>query len=195
MFRYNFVPRHRTEKGLVIVVADPTDVLMIDELELLLGASIDVCVGTPTAIQEILKKSESSQRVLEEATEEFKIQIVTEDEETGDYEGEAGSDPLFERALGLTKFQALKTFNFAGYPLARTRARFIRPTRFGDDVTVETTVEFGLASFAIEHRLSLDRVTCVECSETRVWVVHDPAVPGRYKAHPIPEAVRAKFRA
>ncbi len=84
MFRYNFVPRHRTEKGLVIVVADPTDVLMIDELELLLGASIEVCVGTPTAIQEILKKSESSQRVLEEATEEFKIQIVTEDEETGE---------------------------------------------------------------------------------------------------------------
>jgi type II secretory ATPase GspE/PulE/Tfp pilus assembly ATPase PilB-like protein len=84
MFRYNFVPRHRTEKGLVIVVADPTDVLMIDELELLLGSRIAVCVGTPTAIQEILKKSESSQRVLEEATEEFKIQIVTEDEETGE---------------------------------------------------------------------------------------------------------------
>jgi type II secretory ATPase GspE/PulE/Tfp pilus assembly ATPase PilB-like protein len=84
MFRFNFVPRHRTEKGLVIVVADPTDVLMIDELELLLSSRIDVCVGTPTAIQEILKKSESSQRVLEEATEEFKIQIVTEDEETGE---------------------------------------------------------------------------------------------------------------
>ncbi|MBZ5640617.1 MAG: GspE/PulE family protein [Acidobacteriia bacterium] len=84
MFRFNFVPRHRTEKGLVLVVADPTDVLMIDELELLLGAAIEVCVGTPTAIQEILKKSESSQRVLDEATEEFKIQIVTEDEETGE---------------------------------------------------------------------------------------------------------------
>jgi type IV pilus assembly protein PilB len=84
MFRYNFVPRHRTEVGLVIVVSDPTDVLMIDELELLLGTSIEVCVGTQTAIQEILKKSESSQRVLEEATEEFRIQIVTEDEETGE---------------------------------------------------------------------------------------------------------------
>ncbi len=57
---------------------------MIDELELLLGTSIEVCVGTQTAIQEILKKSESSQRVLEEATEEFRIQIVTEDEETGE---------------------------------------------------------------------------------------------------------------
>jgi len=84
MFRYNFVPRHRTETGLSVVVADATDVLMIDELELLLGTSISVCVGTQTAIQEILKKSESSQRVLEEATEEFRIQIVTEDEETGE---------------------------------------------------------------------------------------------------------------
>jgi type II secretory ATPase GspE/PulE/Tfp pilus assembly ATPase PilB-like protein len=84
MFRYNFVPRHRTESGLVVVVSDPTDVLMIDELELLLGTNIEVCVGTQTAIQEILKKSESSQRVLEEATEEFRIQIVTEDDETGE---------------------------------------------------------------------------------------------------------------
>ena len=84
MFRYNFVPRHRIANGLQIVVADPTDVLLIDELELLLGTSIEVCIGTPTAIQEILKKSESSQRVLEEATEEFKIQLVREDEETGE---------------------------------------------------------------------------------------------------------------
>jgi len=84
MFRYNFVPRARMHGGLQIVVADPTDVLMIDELELLLGTSIEVVVGTSTAIQEILKKSESSQRVLEEATEEFRIQVVREDDETGE---------------------------------------------------------------------------------------------------------------
>jgi type IV pilus assembly protein PilB len=81
MFRYNFVPRHRSGDGLAVVVADPTDVLMMDELELLLGTSIEICVGTQTAIQEILKKSESSQRVLDEATEEFKIQIITETED------------------------------------------------------------------------------------------------------------------
>ena len=84
MFRYNFVPRRRTASGLEVVVADPTDVLMNDELELLLGTAIETSVGTPAAIQEILKKSESSQRVLEEATEEFRIQIVTEDEDTGE---------------------------------------------------------------------------------------------------------------
>ncbi len=81
MFRYNFVPCRYRGNTLECVVADPADVLMIDELELLLGHPIDVRVGTRTAIQEILKKSESSQRVLEEATEEFKVQLIREDED------------------------------------------------------------------------------------------------------------------
>ncbi len=81
MFRYNFVPYKYRGNTLICVVSDPADVLMIDELELLLGHPIDVMVWTRTAIQEILKKSESSQRVLDEATEEFKVQLVREDEE------------------------------------------------------------------------------------------------------------------
>ena len=108
---------------------------------------------------------------------------------------DASTSALFERALGMTMVQMFKTFKSAGYPLARTRARFVRPTRCGDDVTVETIVTFGHASFEIEHHLSHNGLTCVECAETRVWVVHDPANPGRYKSQPIPEAVRAKFRA
>lgn len=106
---------------------------------------------------------------------------------------DASTAALFERALGLTKFQQLKTFSFAGYPLVRTRAKFIRPTRFGDDVVVDTTVIFGRSSFQIEHRLSLDGETCVECSETRVWVVRD-ATTGAIKSQPVPEDVLAKFR-
>ncbi|RMG45461.1 MAG: type II/IV secretion system protein [Acidobacteria bacterium] len=81
MFRYNFIPYREEGETLVVVVADPTDVLMIDELELLLGRPIDVAVGTRSAIQEILKRSESSQRVLEEATEELRIQVVREAED------------------------------------------------------------------------------------------------------------------
>jgi len=45
-----------------------------------LNAPIRVCVGTPSAIQSILKKSESSQRVLEEATEGFQMQILRDDD-------------------------------------------------------------------------------------------------------------------
>ena len=64
---------------------------------------------------------------------------------------------LFERALGITKFQMFKTYEFAGWPLVKTHARFLKPTRFGDDVTVETSVTFGRSSFTVEHRLSLQR--------------------------------------
>jgi 4-hydroxybenzoyl-CoA thioesterase len=106
---------------------------------------------------------------------------------------DASTSALFERALGMTMFQMFKTFKSAGYPLARTRARFKRPARYGDDVTVESAVSFGQASFEIAHHITHNGLTCVECVETRVWVVQDPADPGRYKSQPIPEAIRAKF--
>ena len=80
MLRYGFVPFRREGSSLVIVVSDPTDLPLIDELSALLGTPIKVAVGTPSAIQAILKKSESSQRVLEEATEGFQMQILREDE-------------------------------------------------------------------------------------------------------------------
>jgi 4-hydroxybenzoyl-CoA thioesterase len=105
---------------------------------------------------------------------------------------DASTSALFERALGMTKLQLLKTFDFAGFPLARTRARFLRPTRFGDDVTVDSTVTFGRASFKIEHRLRLNGDLCVEGSEMRVWVKRDAAT-GRLKSHPVPPEVREKF--
>ena len=80
MLRYGFVPYRRDGRALVIVVSDPTDLPMIDELGTVLGTAITVMVGAPSAIQSILKKSESSQRVLEEATEGFQFQVLKEDE-------------------------------------------------------------------------------------------------------------------
>jgi type II secretory ATPase GspE/PulE/Tfp pilus assembly ATPase PilB-like protein len=79
MLRYGFVPHRREGQGLRIVVSD-TDLAMIDELGVQLGMPLTVTVGTPSAIQSILKKSESSQRVLEEATEGFQLQVLKEDE-------------------------------------------------------------------------------------------------------------------
>jgi len=80
MLRYGFVPHRREGSVLVIVVSDPTDLPMIDELSMLLGTPLKVTVGAPSSIQSMLKKSESSQRVLEEATESFQLQILREDE-------------------------------------------------------------------------------------------------------------------
>src|SRR3954471_18033573 len=81
MLRYGFVPYRREGNTLVIVVSDPRDLPMIDELGMLLGTPIRVMVAPPSAIQSILKKSESSTRVLEDATESFQLQILHEDEQ------------------------------------------------------------------------------------------------------------------
>jgi type IV pilus assembly protein PilB len=81
MFRYNFLPYRRDANGrLVLVMADPTDIPVVDELALLLQTDIQPAVGTLSSIQEALKKGSGTQRVLEQASESFKIQIVREDE-------------------------------------------------------------------------------------------------------------------
>jgi type II secretory ATPase GspE/PulE/Tfp pilus assembly ATPase PilB-like protein len=80
MFRYNFLPYRRDAERLVLVMADPTDIRVVDELSLILQTPIQPAVGTPSAIQEALKRSQGTQRVLEQASESFKIQIVRDDE-------------------------------------------------------------------------------------------------------------------
>ncbi len=80
MLRYGFVPYRRDGKSLVIVVSDPTDLPMIDELSVILGTHVRVMVGGRSAIEGMLKKSESSQRVLDDATEEFQIQVLKDDD-------------------------------------------------------------------------------------------------------------------
>lgn len=104
---------------------------------------------------------------------------------------DASTAVLFEVALGMTKFEMFKRLEFAGWPLVRTQARFLKPTRFGDDVTVVSKITFGRSSFDIEHRLSLKGELCAECSEKRVWTVRD--AQGALKSHPVPQAVLEKF--
>ncbi len=84
MLRYGFVPLRRDGKLLEIVVSDPTNLPMIDELEVLLATPIRVTVGSRSAIESILKKSESSSRVLEDATESFQMQLLKEQEDGED---------------------------------------------------------------------------------------------------------------
>jgi len=84
MFRYNFLPYRRHQGRLVLVMADPTDIPVVDELSLLLQTAIQPAVGTPSAIQEALKRGQGTQRVLEEASESFKIQLLRDDENGDD---------------------------------------------------------------------------------------------------------------
>src|SRR6202048_2848136 len=85
MFRYNFVPLDETADGrLAIAIADPSQLMMIDEISLLLGKRIVTKVSTLAQITEILKKTEQSKRVLEDASEGFALDVIREDESGSD---------------------------------------------------------------------------------------------------------------
>jgi len=76
MFRYNFVPLRAQNGTLEIALADPRNLNLIDELTLLLNKKLRVKVATLSQISELLKKTEQSQRVLEEVTEGFTLDVV-----------------------------------------------------------------------------------------------------------------------
>jgi type IV pilus assembly protein PilB len=81
MFRYNFVPLRETQDGcMVIAMADPSDLPLIDEIRGHLARRIIIKVATLTQINDVLKKTEQSQRVLEEAGENFALDVIHEDE-------------------------------------------------------------------------------------------------------------------
>jgi type IV pilus assembly protein PilB len=81
MLRYQFLPLRSEGETLHVVMADPSDVTRLNEVELVLARPLEVVVGPANRIGEILEKSESTQRVLDEATEGFSIQLVQEAED------------------------------------------------------------------------------------------------------------------
>jgi type II secretory ATPase GspE/PulE/Tfp pilus assembly ATPase PilB-like protein len=133
MLRYGFVPYHREGKELVIVVSDPTDLPMIDELALLLATPIKVTVGTPSAIQSILKKSESSTRVLEEATESFQLQLLREDD--------AGEEQLTVDKLTADSSPVIRLVDTTIYTAIQRRASDIHIETGDDAVHVKYRVD------------------------------------------------------
>jgi len=82
MFRYNFVPLEQNNNILAIAAADPSLVLLSDELALLLGKKLAPRVATAKQIGDLLKRTEQSQRVLEQATEAFTLQVTKVEEDT-----------------------------------------------------------------------------------------------------------------
>ena len=81
MFSHNFVPLEEHNGVLTIAIPDPSKLTDIDEIGLLLGKRITVKIATLTQINEILKKAEQSQRVLEEASESLKLDVIRENED------------------------------------------------------------------------------------------------------------------
>jgi type IV pilus assembly protein PilB len=80
MFRYNFVPLAAHNGSLDIALSDPRNLNLIDELSVLLHKKLRVKVATLSQIADLLKKTEQSQRVLEEVTEGFALDVVGDEE-------------------------------------------------------------------------------------------------------------------
>src|SRR5438552_12174210 len=114
MFRYNFIPLREHDGNLWIAIADPSKLMMIDEIGLLLNRRVKTKVATLGQINEILKKTEQSQRVLEEASEGFVLDVVHEEEGTADENlsidritSETDTSPII-RLVDTTIFTALQ---------------------------------------------------------------------------------------
>ena len=138
MLRYGFVPYRREGNTLVIVVSDPRDLPMIDELGMLLGTPIRVMVAPPSAIQAILKKSESSTRVLEDATESFQLQILHEDEQ--------GDEQLTVEKLTADTSPVIRLVDTTIYTAIQRRASDIHIETQSDAVNVKYRIDGVLQS-------------------------------------------------
>ncbi|MCX7831193.1 MAG: pilus assembly protein PilB, partial [Acidobacteria bacterium] len=82
--RYSFIPVSDEGDRITIVTADPTNVKMLDDIEAHVKKPLNVLVGLKSQIQEVLKKTEAEQKVLDEVSEDLKLQIVREDTEEGE---------------------------------------------------------------------------------------------------------------
>lgn len=78
IYRFKFVPLALDDGLLKIAVSDPTDVVRLDELELMLGRSVRLCISTEAAITSVIKTGEGTRRVLREVSEDFMLQLVKE---------------------------------------------------------------------------------------------------------------------
>jgi len=103
---------------------------------------------------------------------------------------------LFERALGMTKYEFTKAYDVIGYPLVDAHARFIIALKFRDQITIESSIgALRRSSFTVNHQIRKDGALAVEGTETRVWAGRDPENPERIKARPLPREVTDRLQA
>jgi 4-hydroxybenzoyl-CoA thioesterase len=105
---------------------------------------------------------------------------------------DAGSRRFFI-ACGVPIWKELeKTTGIFGTPLVDTRARFVRPASYGDELVVETSVvEWRSKSFVMRHRILRAGELLCECDEVRVFAERTGSDPHAIRAVPIPADIRA----
>ncbi len=81
-----------------------------------------------------------------------------------------------------------------GIPVVEYKTRFLAPSRWGDELLIESSV-VGLQScaFSVQHRILNNNVLAVDCMETRVCTGIDPQHGGRPRARSLPDKLVAAF--
>ena len=153
MFRYNFVPLEQHEGRLAIAVSDPSKLMVLDEIAGLLGTRLITRVATLSQITDLLKKTEQSQRVLDEASEGLAFDVLSSEDnpdENISIERLTGEDDLSPiiRLVDTTIFTALER-----------RASDIHLETFDDSLLVKYRIDGvlqqAMAPIAREHHQTI----------------------------------------
>jgi type IV pilus assembly protein PilB len=133
MYRYTFVPIEIVEDAIAIAVADPTDVVKLDDLELLLDRPLLIKIATPSGIQQVLKKGDGTSRVLKEVSEDFMLQLVTETEK--------GEEVLSVEAISADTSPIIKLLNSTLMDALTRRASDIHIETAMDGVNIKYRID------------------------------------------------------
>src|SRR5438876_9227692 len=185
MVRYEFLPLEAANHSLVIAVADPTDLARLDELEAKLDRRLVVKVAAPSQVRDFLKKTDPSQRVLDKATEEFRLDVIREEEN-----GEPGLS-LEEMVQDREVSPMIRLVDSIIFAALERRASDIHIESRDDSVAVKYRVDGvlqpALAPLAREHQSTLiTRIKVMaelDIAERRV--PQDGRFRVRYRGRPI----------
>src|SRR6185369_9391142 len=133
VYRYTFVPIEIVDNSIAIAISDTTDVVKLDDLELLLDRPLLLKIATPTSIQQIIKKGEGTSRVLKEVSEDFMLQLVTETEK--------GEEVLSVEAISADTSPIIKLLNSTIMDALTRRA---------SDIHIETAMEGVVIKYRID---------------------------------------------
>lgn len=132
-YRFSFVPLELVGDAIAIAISDPTDVVKLDDLELLLDKALILKIAAPSSIQLLLKKGDGTSRVLKEVSEDFMLQLVTETEK--------GEEVLSVEAISADTSPIIKLLNSTIMDALTRRA---------SDIHIESAMEGVIIKFRID---------------------------------------------
>jgi len=153
MFRYNFIPLEQRSDRLVIAVSDPSRLMVLDEIAGLLGQRLMTRVATLSQITDLLKKTEQSQRVLDEASEGLTFDVLSSEDNPDEnisierLTSEDDISPII-RLVDTTIFTALER-----------RASDIHLETYDDSLLIKYRIDgvltLAMAPIAREHHMTI----------------------------------------